>query len=252
MSLPLSTFSGIGDFAFFTGRTCLSALSAMAHPGLLFRQVYTVLIGALPLAIVTGIALGAVVWMHTHSVLARYGSSDFLPTALAAAVLLELAPLGAGLIVAARTGSSLGAELGAMKINEQIDALEMLGVSSQRILVGPRVLACMIGLPILNIFIASLALLSGYLAEQMAGGMNALLYQSACLRELSAREVIPATLKTPIFGFLIGAAGCYQGFKAEGGTEGVGHAATSAVVTASLLVIAADVLLVGLIRVLWG
>ena len=252
MSSPLSFLSGIGDFTHFAGRSLVASIQAIARPGNLFKQVYAVLIGALPLGIVTGIALGAVVWMHTHSVLARYGSTEFLPSALAAAVLLELAPLGAGLIVAARTGSSLGAELGAMKIGEQIDALEVLGVSAQRILVGPRVLACIICLPILHIFIASLALLSGYVAEQLTGGMNALLYQSACLRELNAREVIPAALKTLVFGFLVGAAGCYQGLKADGGSEGVGRAATSAVVTASLLVIAADVLLVGLIRVVIG
>jgi phospholipid/cholesterol/gamma-HCH transport system permease protein len=252
MHFPLSTVSSVGEFAHFAVRALASALHSLLHPAGAIRQIHSVFIGALPLGIVTGIALGAVVWMHTHSVLARYGSTEFLPTALAAAVLLELAPLGAGLIVAARTGSSLGAELGAMKINEQIDALEMLGVSAQRMLVGPRVLACIISLPILHVFISSLALLSGYVAEQMSGGMNAMLYQSACLRELYARDVIAAGLKTLVFGFLIGVAGCYQGMKADGGAEGVGRAATSAVVTASLLVIASDVLLVALIRVVLG
>jgi phospholipid/cholesterol/gamma-HCH transport system permease protein len=252
MNSPLVVFSSIGEFVHFAGRSLSSTVRACAQPGLFIKQIHNVLIGALPLGIVTGIALGAVVWMHTHSVLARYGSSEFLPTALAAAVLLELAPLGAGLIVAARTGSSLGAELGAMKINEQIDALEMLGVSAQRMLVGPRVLACVLSLPILHVFISLLALVSGYLAEQMSGGMNALLYQSACLRELHARAVIAAGLKTLVFGFLIGVAGCYQGLTADGGAEGVGRAATSAVVMASLLVIASDVLLVGLIRAVIG
>jgi phospholipid/cholesterol/gamma-HCH transport system permease protein len=252
MNSPLVVLSSVGEFAHFAGRSFVAAFQAFARPGILIRQIYGVLIGALPLGLVTGIALGAVVWMHTHSVLARYGSTGFLPTALAAAVLLELAPLGAGLIVAARTGSSLGAELGAMKINEQIDALAMLGVSAQRMLVAPRVLACVISLPILHVFISSLALISGYAAEQMTGGMNALLYQSACLRELYARDVIAAGLKTLVFGYLIGVAGCFQGLRADGGAEGVGRAATSAVVTASLLVIASDVLLVGLIRVVPG
>ena len=104
------------------------------------------LIGALPLGIVAGIALGAVVWMHTYSVLKRTGTEDYLPTVLAAAVLLELAPIGAGLIVAARTGASLGAELGAMKLGEQLDALELLGLPPMRVLVGPRVLACIVAL----------------------------------------------------------------------------------------------------------
>ena len=248
MLSPFSLLANVGGFAYFAGQALFASINALLRPGNLLKQVHAVLIGALPLGIVTGIALGAVVWMHTHSVLARYGSTEFLPTALAAAVLLELAPLGAGLIVAARTGSSLGAELGTMKINEQIDALEMLGVSAQRVLVGPRVLACIVALPILHIFISALALLSGYAAEQMSGGMNVLLYQSACLRELNAHEVILAGMKTLVFGFLIGVAGCYQGLKADGGAEGVGTAATSAGVTACLLVIAADVLVGGLIR----
>ncbi len=250
MSPLLFLLAGVGEFAHFAGRSLVAAAKSFTQPAAVIKQVYAVLIGAVPLGLITGIALGAVVWMHTYSVLARYGSTEFLPSALAAAVLLELAPLGAGLIVAARTGSSLGAELGTMKINEQIDALEMLGVSAHRVLVGPRVLACIISLPILHIFISMLALFSGYIAEQLTGGMNALLYQSACLRELNAREVTLAGMKTLVFGFLIGAAGCYQGMKADGGAEGVGRAVTSAVVTASLLVIAADVLLVGLIRVL--
>lgn len=249
---PASILAGAGDFAHFAGRSFAAALAAFARPGVLVRQVYSVLIGALPLGLVAGVALGAVVWMHTHSVLVRTGTAEYLPTILAAAVLLELAPIGAGLIVAARTGSSLGAELGAMRIGEQVDAMEMLGVPAMRTLVGPRVLACMIALPLLHIFIAALALFSGFVAENVVGNTNWLRYQTAALKELLPHEVIPAALKTIVFGFLIGAAGCYQGLRAEGGTEGVGRAATSAVVTACLLVLAADVFLVGLIQIVTG
>jgi phospholipid/cholesterol/gamma-HCH transport system permease protein len=250
MPTPLSIVAGVGEFTHFAGRALIAAFCAVRRPGTLLHQLYAVLIGALPLGFVAGIALGAVVWMHTHSVLARTGTVDYLPTILAAAVLLELSPIGAGLIVAARTGSSLGAELGAMRISEQIDAMEMLGVPALRTLVGPRVLACMIALPLVHIFISALALGSGFLAENIVGHTNWLRYQTACLRELYANEIIPAALKTIVFGFLIGVAGCYQGLRAEGGTEGVGRAATSAVVTACLLVIAADVFLVGVIQVL--
>ena len=111
----------------------------------------------LPLAFVTGIALGVVIWLHTRDVLARAesGAVELLPTVLAAAVLLELAPVGAGLIVAARTGASLGAELASMKVGEQIDALQLLGVSPLRRLIGPRVLACVLAVPVLHILIAA-------------------------------------------------------------------------------------------------
>ena len=250
MSSLLDLPATVGEFAHFAGRSLLAALRAFGQPAALVRQLYSVLIGALPLGVVAGIALGAVVWMHTHSVLARTGTVEYLPTVLAAAVLLELAPIGAGLIVAARTGASLGAELGAMKLGEQIDALEMLGLPPMRVLVGPRVLACMIALPLLHIFISCLALGSGFIAENIVGHTNWLRYQTACLKELYPADIIPAALKTIVFGFLIGISGCFYGLKASGGTEGVGRAATAAVVAACLLVLAADVFLVGLIQVI--
>jgi phospholipid/cholesterol/gamma-HCH transport system permease protein len=240
----------LGEFTHFAVRALVAALGAFARPGSLLRQCYVVLIGALPLGLVAGIALGAVVWMHTHAVLVRTGTADYLPTVLAAAVLLELAPIGAGLIVAARTGASFGAELGSMRLSEQIDALEMLGIPPMRELVGPRVLACMIALPLLHIFIAALALASGFVAENVVAHSTWLKYQTAALREVYPQDVIPAALKTIVFGYLVGVAGCFFGMRAQGGTEGVGRAATNGVVVSCLLVMAADVVLVGLIQLL--
>jgi phospholipid/cholesterol/gamma-HCH transport system permease protein len=240
--------AAIGDFTHFAWQALVSAIIALVKPGPWLQQLYAVLVGALPLGTVAGLALGAVVWMQTHAALARTGAVEYLPTVLAAAVLLELAPIGAGLIVAARTGASLGAELGAMKLGEQLDALELLGLPPMRVLVGPRVLACILALPLLHIYIAALALFSGYVAENIVGNTNWLRFQTESLKELYAQDVIPAALKTAVFGFLIGVAGCYHGMKAKGGTEGVGRAATAGVVAACLLVLAADVLLVGLIQ----
>ena len=119
-----------------------------------------------------------------------------------------------------------------------------------RVLVGPRVLACMMALPLLHVYVAALALLSGFAAENVVGSTNWLKYQTACLRELHPADVVPAALKTVAFGCLIAAAGCYHGTRATGGTEGVGRAATAGVVAACLLVLAADVLLVGVIQAL--
>jgi len=250
MNRLLDILTAIGEFTHFAGRAFVAAIAAIRKPAAWLQQLYNVLVGALPLGTVAGIALGAVVWMHTHAALARTGAVDYLPTVLAAAVLLELAPIGAGLIVAARTGASLGAELGAMKLGEQLDALELLGLPPMRVLVGPRVLACILALPLLHVYIAALALLSGFVAENIVGHTNWLKFQTASLRELYPEDVIPAGLKTMVFGFLIGVAGCYYGMKAEGGTEGVGRAATAGVVASCLFVLSADVLLVGLIQAL--
>lgn len=246
----VTTFAAVGEFAHFTWLAFEATLVAVLKPGAWLQQLYGVLIGALPLGTVAGLALGAVVWMHTHATLSRFGAVDLLPTVLAAAVLLELAPIGAGLIVAARTGASLGAELGAMKLGEQLDALELLGLPPMRVLVGPRVLACVVALPLLHVYIAALALLSGYVAENVVGHTSWLKFQTASFEKLYPEDVIPAGLKTAVFGFLIGVAGCYHGMRAGGGTEGVGRAATAGVVTACLLVLGADVLLVGLIQAL--
>ena len=242
----------IGELAHFAFQALPAAVAAIGRPRAVLAQLYDILIGALPLGVVAGITLGAVVWMHTHSILKRTGAADYLPTVLAAAVLLELAPIGAGLIVASRTGANLAAELGAMKTGEQLDALAMLGVSPLRELVGPRVLACMVALPLLEILIGAVALGSGFVAENVVGRTTWLQYQSACLRELRAADAVPACLKTVAFGFLIAVAGCYHGFRTEGGAEGVGRAATAGVVAACLLVLASDIFLVGLIRIVFG
>ena len=130
-----------GRLTVFAVRAVPAFVAALPRAGLWVRPLYAVLIGGLPLAAVTGLALGVVIWLHTRDVLERTGTGavEYLPTFLAAAVLLELAPVGAGLIVAARTGASLGAELASMRVSEQIDALELLGVSPvQPELVGPR------------------------------------------------------------------------------------------------------------------
>jgi phospholipid/cholesterol/gamma-HCH transport system permease protein len=254
MSL-LNILESLGHYARFAFRALLAAPLSLLHPRELTRQLYAILIGALPLAVAAGGALGAVVWMHLRGALvsvAGRGAAEYLPQAQALAVVLEFAPLGAGLIVAGRSGASLGAELGSMRLTEQIDALEVLGLSPLRVLVGPRVLACMASLPVLTVFIAYLAILSGYVAEAVGGSMTWTQYVNNSLRVLTPESVIPAVLKTVAFGYLIGVTGCFFGMAAAGGTEGVGRAATRSVVASIFLVLVSNVFLVKLIQVAVG
>ena len=246
----ISLLEWFGRLTAFVVRAVPAALGALPRAGQWLRPFYTVLIGGLPLAAVTGLALGVVIWLHTRDVLARTGTGavEYLPTFLAAAVLLELAPVGAGLIVAARTGASLGAELASMRVSEQIDALELLGVAPVRRLVGPRVVACVLAVPLLHVLIAATALGSGFVAELMTGSTTYLKYNTAALRELVLQDVIPAGLKTLVFGLVVGVTGCFIGMNSREGSEGVGRAATDSVVACSLLVLLADVLLVLLIK----
>jgi phospholipid/cholesterol/gamma-HCH transport system permease protein len=249
----LDGLEALGQASSFTWRTLLALPSALFRPRELLAQLHQVLLGALPLGLTAGAAIGVVVWMHLRGALQSVGGPgavQYLPQALALAVTLEFGPIAAGLIVAGRSGASLGAELGSMRLTEQIDALEVLGLSALRELVAPRVLACMIALPLLTLFIMYLALGAGYLAEALGGGLSWTQYSNECLRVLTLWDVVPATLKTVAFGFLIGVVGCFHGLSARGGTEGVGRAATGGVVVSIFLVLVADVVLVKVIQVL--
>jgi phospholipid/cholesterol/gamma-HCH transport system permease protein len=250
----LNFFEHVGRFTHFAVHAWFAALASVFRPRELLRQFYRVYVGALPLSCVAGLALGVVFWLHLHGVLTRFGSgyAQLLPQALALAVVLEFAPIGAGLIVAGRSGASLGAEIGCMKLSEQIDAIEVLGLSPLRQLVAPRVMSCMLAMPLLTVNIAVLAVLGGFLAEMLGGKMPWQEYQNECLRGLQLNEVVPATLKTIVFGYLIGVTGCYFGMTAQGGTEGVGRAATNGVVLSTFLVVVSNVLLVKAIQLLLG
>jgi phospholipid/cholesterol/gamma-HCH transport system permease protein len=250
---PFDLVEETGRIAHFALRSAAALPSALVNAESL-RQLYRVLIGSLPIALLAGLAIGLVLWMHVRGVITRSSFAgpsavQYLPTALALAVVLEFAPIGAGLIVAGRVGASLGAELGAMRITEQIDAVEVLGLSAMKQLVGPRVLACMIALPLLTIFMALLAIGGAYAAEMTAGTLTSLQYEQKTWEGLALEDAVPSVLKTIAFGFLVGVSGCYFGMKAAGGTEGVGHAATRGVELATLLVLVANVLLVKLIQV---
>jgi phospholipid/cholesterol/gamma-HCH transport system permease protein len=243
----------VGLYAAFALRALAALPFALTRPREALRQFYAVFTGSLPLAVVAGLAIGVVLWMHLRGVLARFGGTEavqYLPTAVALATTLEFAPIGAGLIVAGRSGASLGAELGSMRLTEQIDALEVLGVSAGRELIAPRVLACVLTLPLLTVFMDYLALVGSFMAEHLTSGETWLQYRTACFIGLRIQDTLLATLKTLVFGYLVGVAGCYFGMSASGGTEGVGRAATRGVVLATLSVLLANVVLVRVIQLI--
>ncbi|HZV04220.1 MAG TPA: ABC transporter permease [Gemmataceae bacterium] len=249
----LALLENLGRATHFAWRVLWTLPSAFRRLSYLGVQLHEILFGALPLGMAAGTAIGVVVWLHLRGTLQRVGGPSavqYLPQALALAVVLEFAPLAAGLIVAGRSGASLGAELGSMRLTEQIDALEVLGLSALRELVVPRVLACMLALPLLTLFIAYLAIGTGYLAEVLGGSLSWTQYRSECLRVLTLHDAVPAVLKTVMFGYLIGISGCWFGLNTHGGTEGVGQAATRGVVVSIFLVLVSDVMMVKLIQVL--
>jgi phospholipid/cholesterol/gamma-HCH transport system permease protein len=244
----VSNLESFGRFLAFAAAAFVAAIQSLRRPGDVGRQLYLILIGSLPLGFIAGVALGVVVWLHLNGVVDRSFAAK-VPEYLALVVALEFAPLGAGMVVAGRCGASLGAELSSMRLTEQIDALEAMGLSSMRYLVGPRTLAAIIALPLLTIYLAVFALGSSFLAEMAGGSMYASQYQMALERGLGQARVVPATLKTIVFGYLIAVAGCWHGLHAPSGAEGVGKAATRGVVLAIQFVLASNVLLVKLIQI---
>ena len=157
-----------------------------------------------------------------------------------------------GLVVAGRVGAGIGAELGSMKVTEQIDAMEASAVDSYKFLAATRVLACILMLPLLTLAADFSGLIMGWLANTLADPISFRLFLENGFKNVLFSDFIPPTFKTTVFGLIIGVVACFQGMRTKGGTEGVGRAATSSVVLSSLFVILADVVLVRLILMLWG
>jgi phospholipid/cholesterol/gamma-HCH transport system permease protein len=242
------------DFGRFVG---FAAEVLAAMPRAMFRRPLDVLAqfervawGGLPVVVAAGVSVGLVTWMQVRRLLAEYGAEQNLPSVLAAAVLVETGPVLASLLVAGRMGAGLGAELGSMTMTEEIDAREVLGAPTIGSIVAPRAIACALAVPLLTILLDASALLGGLVAELAGGSLSAEAFQSRALDYLRLSDVIPATLKTVVFGFLVALIGCWTGLNADRSTEAVGKAATQGVVRSMLAVFAANVVLVPIIQAL--
>src|SRR6185436_17191487 len=194
-----------------------------------------------PLILLSGMAVGVVLSMHTRASLERFGAESLIPAGLAIALVRETGPLTTGLLLSGRIGAGIGAELGAMRVTEQIDALEASAVDAFRYLVVTRVIACVIALPILTTVMNFAGMVGGYIAETASTGMSLTHYFHRAFSLIDMTDYVPATIKTMVFGFIIATVSAYLGFNTESGTEGVGRASTRAVVMSSVGIIVANV-----------
>ena len=243
----LSFFEAAGALATFGGRAAVEAFRPPYEPREIARHVYEFGYRSAPLILTAGLAIGIVLSMHTRASLERFGAEAMIPAGLAIALIRETGPLTAGLLVSGRVGAGIGAEIGAMKVTEQIDALEANAVDSFKYLAVTRIIALMIAMPLLTLMMDFSGIFGGYVAEVAVSGMSWQLYFERAFTYISYSDLIPATLKTIVFGFLIAAAASYLGFTTSRGTEGVGEASTRSVVTGSMLIILSDVVLVKII-----
>jgi phospholipid/cholesterol/gamma-HCH transport system permease protein len=234
----------LGDLGLFAGRAIYEAFRAPFELGETARQIFEVGWRSLPLIAAAGFAVGAVMSMHTRASLERFGAESLIPAGLALALFKETGPLVTGLLFSGRVGAGIGAELGAMRVTEQIDALESLAVDSFKYLVVTRVAACVLAMPLLTTIMNFTGIIGGYIAETVISGMSFDLYFNSAFSSVEFTDYVPATLKTMIFGFIIGAISCYLGYNTQGGTAGVGQASTRSVVFGSIAVIVSNVVIV--------
>jgi phospholipid/cholesterol/gamma-HCH transport system permease protein len=244
-SIPL--LSTVGDASLFAFRAARESFTPPFEFRETVRQVYELGYRSAPLIAVSGLAVGVVMSMHTRASLERFGAESMIPAGLAMALVRETGPLVTGLLLSGRIGAGIGAELGAMRVTEQIDALEASAVDAFRYLVVTRLIACVIALPLLTTIMNFAGIVGGFLAESAVSGMSVELYFTRAFSLIDLSDYVPATLKTMVFGFIIAIVSSYLGYTTDSGTEGVGRASTRAVVLSSILIIVVNVVLVRLI-----
>jgi phospholipid/cholesterol/gamma-HCH transport system permease protein len=208
------------------------------------RQCFQIGYKSLPLISITGAIMGIVLTIQSRPVLVDFGAVTMLPGMVAVSLIREMGPVITALICAGKIGSGMGAELGSMKVTEQIDAMEVSSTNPMRFLVVTRVLAATIMIPLLILYADALGILGSWAGANIKGDVTLVLFLSQAFSHVEFIDFIPAVIKSFFFGAVIGIVGCYKGYNAGRGTESVGIAANSAVVLASLLVIVVDMIAV--------
>jgi phospholipid/cholesterol/gamma-HCH transport system permease protein len=215
----------------------------------LIRQLDEVGSKSLPMVAMAGAAIGAVLALESRHSLIQFGAKSLLPAAVVFSIIHETGPVITALVVCGRVGAGIGAELGSMKVTEQIDAIEASGVNAYKLLAFTRIVACILMMPLLTLAADFAGIITGWLANTLAEPIAFHKFIHAGFAGTGFSDFLAPTFRTMVFGLIIGVIACFQGMRSQGGTEGVGRSATSAVVLSSLFVMLADVILVKLILV---
>jgi phospholipid/cholesterol/gamma-HCH transport system permease protein len=239
-----SMLRATGDMAIFFGRF----FSEVFKPPYEFREIakhaYEIGNKTLGLVAITGLIMGLVLTIQSRPTLEDFGAEAWLPGMVAISMVREMGPVITALLCAGKIGSGIGAELGSMKVTEQIDAMEVSGANPYKYLVVTRILASTFALPILVLYADFMGLLGSFIGVNIKGDVSLFLFFSQAFASLDFIDLLPATLKSVVFGFFIGLVGCYKGFHAGRGTESVGRAANAAVVAGSLMIFVVDMVAV--------
>ena len=234
----------------FVGELGLFAISGVSHifrppyyPRLIGRSLMEIGFYSLPVVALTALFTGMVLALQSYTGFSRFNAESAIASIVVLSVTRELGPVLAGLMVSGRAGAAMAAELGTMRVTDQIDALSTLSTDPMKYLVAPRLLAATIALPLLVALADILGVMGGYIVATEKLGFTSGTYLSATFTNLQAEDVISGLIKAAVFGFVIALMGCFHGYRSKGGAQGVGAATTTAVVSASILILALDYIL---------
>ncbi|MFW6257158.1 MAG: MlaE family ABC transporter permease [Prolixibacteraceae bacterium] len=241
-----SFFNELGSILLFTAETVRQFFVGPFEFKEIVKQGYYLGVKTLPLISITGFIMGLVLTIQSRPVLVDFGAQSMLPGMISISIIKEIGPVITALLCAGKISSGIGAELGAMKVTEQLDAMEVSGTQPLNFVVATRVLATTVLVPILVFYADTIALIGSYFAVRMHENISLTLFFTQAFEPLDFADLFPATLKSIFFGFFIGLIGCYKGYTTSRGTEAVGLSANSAVVTASLVIFVIDLVAVQL------
>ena len=238
----LSVLAVTGRLAVFAGNAVAHCVLPPLYPRLILRQMIEIGYYSLPVVGLTAIFTGMVLALQSYTGFSRFSAESAIPNIVVVSVTRELGPVLAGLMVAGRVGAAIAAEIGTMRVTEQIDALTTLSTNPFKYLVAPRLIAGTVTLPVLVLIADIIGVLGGYLVSIHKLGFNPSRYLTNTFEFLEPIDVISGLVKAAVFGFLITVMGCYHGYRSRGGAQGVGAATTNAVVSASILILTANYL----------
>ena len=245
---PLVGFiSRLGELSLFITRALYNCVTPPFYPKLLLRQMIDIGFYSLPVVALTTVFAGMVIALQTNAGFSSYGAESAVAIVVLIAVTRELAPVFSGLMVAGRIGAAMAAEIGTMRVTEQIDALSTLSTNPFKYLVTPRLLAGILVLPLLVLIGDVIGIFGGYTIAIYQLEYNAANYINTTINELALIDVTTGLIKGAVFGFIIALMGCYNGYKSKGGAQGVGNATTNAVVSSSILILIFNYIITGMI-----
>jgi phospholipid/cholesterol/gamma-HCH transport system permease protein len=238
----------IGAVAIFSARVLAACVTPVIYLREVVRQCVRIGFYSLPVVGLTSIFIGAALALNIYTGGSRFNAEQFVPNIVVLGITRELGPVLAGLMLAGRVSAGIAAEVGAMRVTEQIDALLTLSARPERYLYAPRVLAGVLTLPLLVLVADIIGVMGGYLVSVQALGFNGDTYLRNTWDFVTAGDILSGVIKTAVFGAIIALMGCYQGDRSKGGAGGVGRAATLAVVSAAVLILASNYVLTSLFQ----